>query len=69
MESAPGQGRAFWVTVRPLCRPDIVVSLPLPLPDLPGLRLLAVDDNSTNRAILQEQAASWGLECVAVSLG
>jgi two-component system, sensor histidine kinase and response regulator len=69
VESVPGEGSTFWFTVRLQKRPDSVVALPLPRPDLRGLRVLAVDDNATNRAILQEQAASWGMDCVAVGTG
>jgi CheY-like chemotaxis protein/HPt (histidine-containing phosphotransfer) domain-containing protein len=69
VDSAPGQGSTFWFTARLQRRPDSAVALPRPLPDLHGLRLLAVDDNATNRTILQEQAASWGMECVAVGTG
>jgi two-component system, sensor histidine kinase and response regulator len=69
VESALGQGSTFWFTVRLQRRPDAAVALPRPLPDLQGLRLLAVDDNPTNRTLLQEQAASWGMECIAVGTG
>jgi two-component system sensor histidine kinase/response regulator len=62
VESAPGSGSAFRV------------SLTLPVLDveehrkaesaLRGVRVLAVDDNETNRRILEAQLASW--ECTAL---
>ncbi len=69
VESTLGQGSTFWFTAKLQKRPDTVATLPHPRADLRGLRVLAVDDNATNRAIVQEQAASWGMECVAVGTG
>ncbi|MCK9375610.1 MAG: response regulator [Syntrophobacterales bacterium] len=66
VESAgvPGQGATFHLTVRtePVAMP--VVSrqeLRRQQPQLAGRRLLAVDDNDTNRRILVLQAQSWGM--------
>ncbi|MFP3868839.1 MAG: response regulator [Desulfobacteraceae bacterium] len=66
VESAgmPGQGATFHFTIQtePVVMP--VVSrqeLRHQQPQLAGLRLLAVDDNATNRRILVLQAQSWGM--------
>jgi two-component system, sensor histidine kinase and response regulator len=59
VESRPGQGSTFWFTVRlpkqlsPANRPTAS------MPELAGLRVLIVDDNSTNREILSHQLESW----------
>ena len=66
--SEPGQGSTFWFT------------LPLPVhgegtspkrapKDVSGARILIVDDNEVNRAILLEQLGSWRFEAAAVASG
>jgi signal transduction histidine kinase/CheY-like chemotaxis protein len=65
VESAgPGKGSAFHFTIRaPLAespqpkRRDFIG----PQPALSGKRVLAVDDNATNRKVLALQAAKWGM--------
>ncbi|MHB8867715.1 MAG: PAS domain-containing hybrid sensor histidine kinase/response regulator [Thermoleophilia bacterium] len=61
-ESEPGTGSTFWFAVSLLkARPG---SLPLPdygMADIRGLRVLAVDDNATNRRVLSGFLESW--EC------
>jgi signal transduction histidine kinase/DNA-binding response OmpR family regulator/HPt (histidine-containing phosphotransfer) domain-containing protein len=37
--------------------------------ELRGVRLLVLDDNATNRAILKEQADGWGISCTCASTG
>ncbi len=58
VESEPGRGSTFWVTV-PFARADDQVPSPPLSTDLRGLRVLIVDDNATSRAILQEQLGGW----------
>ena len=68
VQSRPGKGSTFWFTLSlpldpqsaPVLQPDM---------DLTGLRVLVVDDNSTNRQIFQEQLSSWELHSEAVASG
>jgi signal transduction histidine kinase/DNA-binding response OmpR family regulator len=58
VESEPGKGSTFWFAV-PLRRSSS--SAPRRRTDLRGLRVLAVDDNAANRAILHEHIVGWGM--------
>jgi signal transduction histidine kinase/DNA-binding response OmpR family regulator len=58
LESAPGKGSTFFVELT-LEKQAAVPEVPPP-PALAGVRLLAVDDNPTNRLILCQQVRSWG---------
>ncbi len=67
VEDNPGGGSIFRFTVRvrrPRPTPD--PSTPDPLV-LDGLRVLIVDDNRTNRLILEEVMSQWGCRPVAVA--
>ncbi len=60
LESTLGAGSTFWFSV------SLPPASPSPAPiiprwDLTGLRVLVVDDNATNRAILAGQLAPWGV--------
>jgi len=59
--STPGKGSTFWFTAR-FGRSRSVPSNALSADSLRGLRVLIVDDNATNREILQEQLRGWGFE-------
>jgi two-component system sensor histidine kinase/response regulator len=61
VESEEGTGSSFWFTVPLHCRSQDLLLEPDVPSDLQGLRVLAVDDNDTNRKILRYQLASWGM--------
>ncbi|HEY3174484.1 MAG TPA: response regulator [Candidatus Polarisedimenticolia bacterium] len=61
VRSAPERGATFSFTVRLQKRPRGSLDLPEPREDLRGLRVLVVDDNETNRAIVHAQSLSWGM--------
>ncbi len=62
LESEAGRGSTFWFTARLETQPEGTRARPKPRESLQGLRVLVVDDNLTNRAILTEQARSWRME-------
>lgn len=65
VESTPGEGSTFWFTVpvkAAKTRKDVVERA-----DLKGIRVLAVDDNQTNLAILERQLTRAGLLCRTTS--
>ena len=68
VESVPGQGSRFWFTLEfaPSSDPQPVAPA---LADTAGLRVLVVDDNGTNRRIMQLQLANLNLDSVAVGCG
>jgi signal transduction histidine kinase/DNA-binding response OmpR family regulator/HPt (histidine-containing phosphotransfer) domain-containing protein len=59
VESEEGKGSTFTFTAAFGEAPD---RPPLAVPALEHLRVLAVDDNSTNRHVLNELFRSWGME-------
>jgi CheY-like chemotaxis protein/HPt (histidine-containing phosphotransfer) domain-containing protein len=59
--SEPGKGSTFWFTARLARRSQATVMRKESSVDLRGLRVLAVDDNQTNREILQSQLCNWSL--------
>ena len=70
MESEPGRGTEFHVTL-PFA---IGAALPVPTPrrelkDLRGLAVLVVDDNATNRRILEGILTGWGMRPTLVDGG
>jgi len=67
--SAPGEGSTFSFTASFGRVAGTVPGRPSPSADLQGLRVLIVDDNATNREILQEQCGRWGMVCATAHDG
>jgi PAS domain S-box-containing protein len=59
VESTPGEGSTFWVELP--CQPGTAAEPDTSPRDLTGIRVLIVDDNATNRLILEQQTAGWGM--------
>jgi CheY-like chemotaxis protein len=68
VDSEPGRGSTFWFTVSLTGTPTSAPARP-PVAELGGLRVLAVDDNATNRTILREQLLAGGLSVTIVGDG
>ena len=66
--SAPGEGSTFSFTARFETQPAAAPP-PVPAARLAGHRVLVVDDNATNRQILRQQLAHWGLRVTSVEDG
>ena len=62
VDSSPGKGSTFWFTLRlgvAAIQPDHGMTT-----DLSGCRMLIVDDNPTNRCILEFHVTGWGAQAV-----
>ncbi|MDQ2941035.1 MAG: ATP-binding protein, partial [Chloroflexota bacterium] len=68
VESAEGVGSTFWFTAR-FERSTAILAEEGPLPELAGRRILIVDDNATNRRILEHQLSSWQMVPTSASGG
>jgi len=68
VESQPGRGSRFFFTARFERQPP-EASAPVPPVRLAGRRVLVADDNATNRQILRQQLAYWGMRVAAVESG
>jgi CheY-like chemotaxis protein/HPt (histidine-containing phosphotransfer) domain-containing protein len=66
IESEPGVGSRFHFIAHFGAKPDARSTL-TGADTLQGLRVLVVDDNATNRRILEEMLANWRMEPVAVA--
>jgi signal transduction histidine kinase/DNA-binding response OmpR family regulator len=73
VESAPGAGSTFHFTMKTgiaAAEAETEQSdVAAPLPQLSGRRLLVVDDNATNRRILERRAKLWRMQVYCVSSG
>ena len=69
LDSEPGRGSHFSFTVPLREQPDQTTDLPRKRAQLSGLRVLIVDDNTTNRHILEHQVAAWGMDSGSADSG
>jgi len=70
VESEPGLGATFFFTIRAEAGPQKkMVYLQGRQPVLEGKRVLLVDDNRTNRQILEHQLARWGMTVTSAGSG
>jgi PAS domain S-box-containing protein len=67
VESTPGQGSTFWFTIHVAKSAAPPHCLTPATHTLHGIRVLGVDDNTTNRALLEGHLKTWGMQidCVA----
>ncbi|MHB1328659.1 MAG: response regulator, partial [Gemmatimonadales bacterium] len=70
VDSEPGSGSAFHFTLPFMSGPDdLLQPARRELADLSGMTVLVVDDNATNRRILADILASWGMRPTLVESG
>ncbi len=70
VESIPGEGSTFHFTVGlRVARGSIAERIRIPSPKLKGMPVLVVDDNGTNRQIIEEVVRSWGMRPTLASGG
>ena len=69
LESEPGRGSRFSFTLPRGEQPRRRSDPPRKSAQLSGLRVLVVDDNGTNRNILEHQVASWGMDSATADSG
>ena len=68
-ESEIGRGSMFWFTARLEEGREPSRAQPRLGTHLQGLRMLIVEDNTTNRAILHQQVSSWGMQVAVAESG
>ena len=62
VESEPGHGSTFHFTVDLIRSPSVWPAISVSLESIQGMRVLVVDDNATNRLILDEILTHWGMK-------
>lgn len=68
VESETGRGSTFWFDI-PLEKGSRLATGPVPPVDVTGARVLIIDDNAVNRAILTEQMQAWAFDSCAAANG
>src|SRR5947207_3327212 len=68
VESEPGKGSLFWFTAR-FDKHGAGKAAPAKQKPLPPGRVLLVDDNATDRQILQAQLTALGMQCTSAASG
>ncbi|MEO8126466.1 MAG: response regulator [Bryobacteraceae bacterium] len=68
LQSAPGAGSTFWFEVPFKTIPEIV-SAPVTIHNMANRRVLAVDDNGTNRSIVKQQLGKIGMMVTCAGSG
>ena len=66
VDSTLGKGSRFWFTARV---ETVEATDSVPMTALRGVRVLIVDDNTTNLEILHSQCTTWGMECDSADRG
>ena len=66
VKSQLNQGSTFWFTLT-LAKEQGQPQQTLDIETLQGKHILVVDDNATNRSILEEQLGAWGVRCTCAS--
>ncbi|MCX5723290.1 MAG: PAS domain S-box protein [Nitrospirae bacterium] len=69
VESATDAGSTFWVTVRFPIAAEAKPAAPIMGNGCSGKRMLIVDDNATNRMILEHHLQSWGVTSCSAESG
>ncbi len=67
IESVPGQGSTFWFTTQLGYNPKQHSNEAALSRSLAGTRVLIVDDNATNRCILEAQLQAWDAETISAT--
>nr|WP_256473082.1 PAS domain S-box protein [Pseudarthrobacter sp. MDT3-26] len=65
LTSAPGEGSTFWIVLplQPAVDAGGIDEAAVRFPDLlTGVRVLVVDDNATNRLVLESQLRTWNMD-------
>ena len=69
VDSKPGLGSSFHFTAELQAVNPATTVTPAVLANLPGTRVLIVDDNETNCRVLTRMVVSWGIEAVVANSG
>ncbi len=67
VDSAPGHGSTFWFTVMLPLAEQQEPGTRCEFDSLEGIRALVVDDNDTNREILERQLDAWAVDVVSAT--